>query len=78
MPKIGQRVQALIRDHIHATTIAPVTAVRATERDKLFTTETAAAVTAVSGDHCNHCFVYKFHIYPVTRCQFADNQLVFI
>ena len=58
---IDHGVQGRISPQDNATSVTPITPIRATSRDIFFTTKAHAAAATVAGEHLDDCFVYKFH-----------------
>lgn len=61
--KIDQGVEVLVGQQVDITTIATVTAIRATVRDILFSTEADTAISTVTRFDTDLNFINKFHTF---------------
>ena len=59
--KVYQSINTGIGSHVHVTAITAVTAVRASLRDKFFSSKAYDTVTAVTGFDTNFSFINEFH-----------------
>ena len=65
--KIGEGVDAFLRDEVNAAAVAAVAAIRPAKRHIFFTAETDDAVAALARADVNLCFIYEFHeVVPVS------------
>src|SRR4029453_6769446 len=71
--EVRERIEASVRDDIHAAAVATVTAVRATERHELLAAKAHLAPAAVAGLHLDARFVDELHRTP--RGKMAPSHL---